>query len=235
MSREEWFQAYKDAWKSFYSFENMRNILLRATPRMYWNVFKNIVWYKSAALLEGNHPMMTGFFRLKGRTARRHGYPLEGRRQYLRWRVPEVLSYLNAWVHFLLELEELWLQTRKRSEREQRLLEALAHIRGGVLDNVRIKDLQLAYANAKLQVPSRLRLFLQKWNIWSIGLITSRADLRQFWQHTKDHLRTGNLLRIPLHRMLQCLWREIKLHTGFAVSFAFNLVPTSNKNQVALD
>ena len=235
MSRAEWFQAYKDAWTSFYSFENMRNVLLRATPHMYWNVFKNLVWYKSAALLEGNHPMMTGFFRLKGRTARRHGYPIEGRWQYLRWRVPEILSYLKAWVHFLLELEELWLQTRKRSEREQRLLEALASIRGGVLENVRIKELQLAYANAKLQVPSRLRLFLRKCNIWSIDLITSRAELRQFWQHTKTHLRTGNLLRIPLHRMLQYLGREIKLHTGFAVSFAFNLLPTRNENHVALD
>ena len=73
MSRHEWFEAYKQAWQDFYSFENMRNILQRATPRMYWNVFKNLVWYKSAAILEGNHPMMTGFFRMKGRTARRPG------------------------------------------------------------------------------------------------------------------------------------------------------------------
>jgi radical SAM superfamily enzyme YgiQ (UPF0313 family) len=224
MSREQWFQAYKDAWQSFYSFENMRNILLRATPAMYWNVFKNLVWYKSSAILEGNHPMMTGFFRLKGRTARRPGYPIESRWQYLRWRIPEVLGYLKAWGHFLLELEELWLQTRKRSEREQRLLEALASIRGGVLDNVRVKDLQLAYARAKLQVPSRLRLIAKKCNIWSLDLMTSRAELRHFWQHTKHHLRTGNLLKIPC--MLQYMWREIKLHTGFAISFIFNLVPT---------
>ena len=79
MSREQWFDAYKQAWQSFYNFENMRNILQRATPRMYWNVFKNLVWYKSAAILEGNHPMMTGFFRLKGRTARRPGYAIDRR------------------------------------------------------------------------------------------------------------------------------------------------------------
>ncbi|HEY7490979.1 MAG TPA: radical SAM protein [Candidatus Tectomicrobia bacterium] len=235
MSRDEWFQAYKDAWQSFYSFENMRAILQRATPHMYWNVFKNLVWYKNSAILEGNHPMMTGFFRLKGRTARRPGYPIEGRLPYLRWRVPEILGYLRAWGHFLLELEELWLQTRKRSEREQRLIEALASIRGGVLDNVRVKDLQLAYARAKLQVPSRLRLMARKCNIWSIALMTSRAELRQFWQHTKTHLRTGNLLRIPLHKMLPYLWRELKLHTGFAVSFAFNLVPVRTDNRMVMD
>lgn len=235
MSREQWFDAYKQAWQSFYSFENMRHILQRATPRMYWNVFKNIVWYKSAAILEGNHPMMTGFFRLKGRTARRSGYPVESRQQYWRWRVPEVLGYLQAWGHFLLELEELWLQTRKRSEREQRLLEALASIRGGVLHNARIEELQLAYARAKLEVPSRLHLLLSQCNIWSIGRITSREELRQFWRHTTEQLRTGNLLRIQVHKMVQNLWRELKLHTGFAVSFAFKLLPTRTDNQIVAE
>ncbi len=232
MSRAQWFDAYKQAWQSFYKFENMRNILQRATPRMYWNVFKNLVWYKSAAILEGNHPMMTGFFRFKGRTARRPGYAVDRRLPYLRWRVPEVLGYLKAWVHFLLELEELWLQTRKRSDREERVLEALASIRGGVLHNARIEELQLAYARAKLEVPSRLRLLLSKCNIWSIGRITSREELRQFWGHTKEHLRTGNLLKIQVHKMVQNLWRELKLHTGFAVSFAFNLLPGSADKQI---
>lgn len=233
MSRQEWFQAYEDAWQTFYSFDNMRNILQRATPSMYWNVFKNLVWYKSAAILEGNHPMMTGFFRLKGRTARRPGFPIASRLAYWRWRLPEVLGYLKAWGGFLLELEELWLQTRKRSEREQRLLEALSHIRGGMLDNVRIQDLQLAYARAKLQVPSRLRLMAQKCNFWSLHLVTSRDDLRRFWRSTKQQVRTGNILKVP--RMLQCLWRECKVLTGFAVSFAFNLVPPRAKNRMALD
>lgn len=235
MSREAWFQAYKDAWKSFYSFENMRNILQRATPRMYWNVFKNLVWYKSAALIEGNHPMMTGFFRLKGRTTRRPTLPIDSRLHYLRWRVPEIVRCLQAWVHFLLELEELWLQTRKRSEREQRLLEALASIRGGVLHNARIEELQLAYARAKLQVPSRLRLLATKCNIWSIRTMTSRQELRQFWQHTKGLLHAGKLARIPVHTMIRYLWYEVKLHTGFAVSFIFNLMPAQSDKRMAME
>ena len=89
----------------------------------------------------------------------------------------------------------------------------------------RIEELQLAYARAKLEVPSRLRLMMSKCNIWSIGSITSREELRQFWQHTKDHLRTGRLTKISLHKMVRNLWQEIKLHTGFAISFAFKLVP----------
>ena len=226
MTREEWFLAYREAWQSFYSFDNMKAILTRATPRMYWGAFKNLVWYKSAAILEGNHPMMTGFFRLKGRTARRPGFAIDSRLQYLRWRVPEVLRYLKSFVHFLLELEELWLQTRKRSEREQRILDALTQIRGEVMSNVRIADLQRAYAHAKLQVPSRLRLILSEYNILSTRRMTSREELRQFWQHTKEQLRAGRLTRIRLHTMVCNVWRELKLHTSFAINFSFNLMPS---------
>jgi hypothetical protein len=48
----------------------------------------------------------------------------------------------------------------------------------------------------------------------------------------EEHLRTGNLLKIQVHKMVQNLWREIKLHTGFAVSFAFNLLPGSADKQI---
>ena len=125
------------------------------------------------------------------------------------------------------------MQTRKRSEREERLIEALTSIRGGVLHNARIEELQLAYARAKLAVPSRLRLFLSQCNIWSIGRMTSREALRQFWHHTKEHIRAGNILKIPVHKMVQNLWRALKLHTGFAVSFAFNLLPTRTESHLA--
>ena len=118
------------------------------------------------------------------------------------------------------------LQTRKRNEREQRILDALAQMRGEVLSNVRIADLQRAYAHAKLQVPSRLRLMVSEYNILSIRHMTTRADLRQFWQHTKEQLRAGRLTRIRLHTMVRNVWRELKLHTSFAISFSFNLMPS---------
>jgi hypothetical protein len=35
--------------------------------------------------------------------------------------------------------------------------------------------------------------------------------------------------------MVQNLWRELKLHTGFAVSFAFNLLPTRTDNQIMVE
>ena len=35
------------------------------------------LWYKNAALIEKQHPMVAGFFRLKDRKARRPGYAID--------------------------------------------------------------------------------------------------------------------------------------------------------------
>ncbi|MDH3443847.1 MAG: radical SAM protein [Deltaproteobacteria bacterium] len=77
MTGEEWFQAYNDAWKIFYSKENMVKILSRWNhhPRNYWNLMSIFFWYKNAAVIEREHPMIAGFFRLKDRRARRPALP----------------------------------------------------------------------------------------------------------------------------------------------------------------
>ena len=69
MSAEKWFRAYNDAWQSFYSKENMIKTLSRwnHNPRNYWNLISIFFWYKNAAVIEREHPMIAGFFRLKDR------------------------------------------------------------------------------------------------------------------------------------------------------------------------
>ena len=68
MSEEEWTQAYENAWRTFYSRENIIKILSRwgHNAHAYWNAFTMIIWYKNAALIEKQHPMVAGFFRLQG-------------------------------------------------------------------------------------------------------------------------------------------------------------------------
>jgi radical SAM superfamily enzyme YgiQ (UPF0313 family) len=128
-------QAYQDAWKTFYGTANMKNVLLRSHGKTYWDIFKNIVWYKSA-ILEGQHPMISGFFRLKDRTSRRPGYAVEGRFAHFRRRAKETVQLLRSWWALLLELEEIWLQTHVRS------MERIAYV----------KDLQHRAADAVLQI-----------------------------------------------------------------------------------
>ncbi len=66
-----WTRAYLNAWRRFYSFENMKAVLSRAHPDNYWDIFMNFFWYKNSALNEGAHPMITGFFPLKDRKSRK--------------------------------------------------------------------------------------------------------------------------------------------------------------------
>jgi len=113
MSGEEWMRAYMDAWKEFYSFEHMRQTLLRQNPHTYWAVLKNMIWYRSG-MIEHAHPMITGFFRLKDRTSRRPGFPIEGRLAFARRRTREMAHQLREYAKLYLEMQELWLLTRIR-------------------------------------------------------------------------------------------------------------------------
>jgi hypothetical protein len=115
MSTDDWTAAYRDAWKAFYSFEHMKTALLRQNPHTYWGMFKCFVWYR-ASMIEGTHPMVTGFFRLKDRLSRRSTFPIEGRWQFFRRRLRETATILVAYGRLMQEMQELWLQTRIRRE-----------------------------------------------------------------------------------------------------------------------
>jgi radical SAM superfamily enzyme YgiQ (UPF0313 family) len=115
MSAEEWTAAYRDAWTAFYSVENMRRALLRQNPHTYWGLFKCFIWYRSA-MVEGAHPMVTGFVRLKDRRSRRPGLPIEGRVRFLRRRVRELAHMTVEYARVLQEMHGLWLATRIRRE-----------------------------------------------------------------------------------------------------------------------
>jgi hypothetical protein len=77
MSGEEWTRAYRGAWESFYSYDNLRAILQRVHPRAYESVFGALLWYRQAALLQGKHPLAAGFWRKRDRGSRRPGFPRE--------------------------------------------------------------------------------------------------------------------------------------------------------------
>ena len=59
------------------SVENMKKILKNIGREPYWGVFFIFIWYKNGFEVEGGHPMLHGFVRLKGRLERRSGFPVE--------------------------------------------------------------------------------------------------------------------------------------------------------------
>ena len=115
MSTDEWTAAYRDAWTKFYSFDYMKTALLRQNPHTYWGMFKCFLWYR-ASMVEGTHPMVTGFFRMKDRLSRRPGFPIEGRWQFFKRRARETTRIVIDYAKLLQEMQELWLQTRIRRE-----------------------------------------------------------------------------------------------------------------------
>jgi hypothetical protein len=232
MTEAEWTGAYQDAWRSFYSFENMRSILQSTPPDRYWNVFKNFIWVKSSVFIENQHPMVSGYFRCRDRNSLRPGVTMESWWAYYRLQWSESLRKAAAWVALLLEMEELWLQTRKMSERERVLWEEIQHIRHDAQEwqQLHIKQLQQAYrraterlnrlpssADAPLRIPSPVTLYLRSRNVFSAKVLQSRAALSRFWRQTRADFCQGRLYRLRPIKMAACLVRDLALIIHFTM------------------
>ncbi|MEA2783820.1 MAG: hypothetical protein QOK29_5418 [Rhodospirillaceae bacterium] len=194
MTADEWTEAYESAWKTFYSKENMIKSLSRwsNSPKNYWNLMSIFFWYKNAALIEKEHPMVAGFFRLKDRTARRPGYAVDNLAVHSWKRAKEITSLLITWAKFLKEMEEVWLQTRKKSETEARWLEQLQKIQADIWQALRIADIQKLYSNAKETLPERARAMLEPLEDLSSRVVSSRRDLNRFlrqWDGLRDKIQ----------------------------------------------
>jgi radical SAM superfamily enzyme YgiQ (UPF0313 family) len=216
----EWKELYLEAWRTFYSLENMKALLQRAPACNYWNNFLRFVWYKNSILTEGRHPMMCGFFRLKGRKNRRPGFPILSRWKYYTSRAREIRAHLAGMMRILLEMEELWLQTHHPSEVERRVSEELARI-SAAYGRLKVADLQLAYVQAKshfpeLHIPSKLQLLWAMWiPLLAPSKVYTRADLHWFWHAAKQNWAERRWFRIPLHRVALNLFRDAQLSLLF--------------------
>jgi radical SAM superfamily enzyme YgiQ (UPF0313 family) len=219
----EWHQAYREAWRNFYTFDYMRKILIQANPENYWEIFLNFIWYRNSALIEGGHPMIHGFFRLKERGDRRPGFPVESRIRHCRRRFRELRSLARDWISLLLEMEELWLQTHPRSAGELRLMAELKRGREEANRSLRSAELQLAHIRAhihfpELRVPSRLTLMFRDFNLGISRRVTySRADLQKFWNKTWRNWRQGQILTIRPHRVFLSFYRDCQIFSLFLI------------------
>jgi len=198
MSAEEWTEANENAWKHFYSKENMIKVLSKWTnnPKNYWNLMSVFFWYKNAALIEKQHPMVAGFFRLKERKARRPGYAVDSLPVHTWKRAKEITRLFIAWAKFLKEMEEVWLQTRKKSETEERWLEQIQKVQADVWQALRIADLQKIYSNARETLPEKARAVLDPLEDLSSKILVTRKDLHRFlkqWETLRDKIQVLRL------------------------------------------
>jgi radical SAM superfamily enzyme YgiQ (UPF0313 family) len=116
MTREIWYELYREAWREFYSREHMRRQLARRSGREHIALLQMYLWYKSAVIVDDFHPMMTGFVRRKPRRDRRPGTPVEGRVRHLRRRLPELYDMVTRYARVLRELRDVWAETTTAAE-----------------------------------------------------------------------------------------------------------------------
>ena len=194
MTAEEWTEAYEHAWKTFYSKENMIKVLSRWSDntKAYWNLMSVFFWYKNAALIEKQHPMVAGFFRLKDRKTRRPGCAIDPLPVHVWKRSKEISHLFISWALFIKEMEEVWLQTRRKSENEERWMEQLQKLQGEVWQALRIADLQKVYANAKGALPDKVRALLDPLEELSSRILVTRKDLDRFlkqWNNLRERIQ----------------------------------------------
>ena len=189
MSRADWERAYRDAWSAFYTLDHMKRCLRRFATPGYWTLFHNFVWCRNAAAM-GEHPMMSGFYRLRDRTERRPGWPLPTRLAHLRMRVLDARRQLAAWWRLALEMEEVWLATRRRSPDE------------GKVKSVLIAALSLKPRTMLANLTARFHRDRR-----------TRADLTAYWrQFARLHWFQANPLR-----SFSCALHEWAILTHFLV------------------
>lgn len=158
MTREQLEQAWRDAWGQFYTPEHMKRCLASAQGSAYWTLFNSYLWYRNSSLL-GEHPMMSGLWRLKDRAERRPGMPRAGWWGHRVRRLKDLWAQLRAWRTLLPEMQELWLATRRPDPNEGR-------VKAIVISALKAKP------RALLQ---NLAARLTRWR-------TTRRELSEFWR-----------------------------------------------------
>jgi radical SAM superfamily enzyme YgiQ (UPF0313 family) len=108
MSREELQKAYRDAWRSFYSRQHVETILKRRKDRRRRNVARQMLWFRSSFFIENVHPLLGGFFRLKGRRMRSPRFPVESIPTYYWRRTKEIALWSVRAAALLLEMRYIY-------------------------------------------------------------------------------------------------------------------------------
>jgi len=234
MDSGAWSRAYESAWKNFYSVPHMIRILKQTPAKRYWDVFFNFLWYKNAVQVEGGHPMLHGFVRRKSRAERRESFPLESRYAFFMRRAKDIGRTLKGCFQLLMEMEEVWLETRKRGALEERVVLELSRRQQRILDwrNLRVQELLAFYRrsavylehscqrgiSSSVRIPSWFQLWFKKWNVFSDSLTFTRKPMNKFWTQLSEHLKQGRIYHLFRSRAALMSFREVVLFACFMFS-----------------
>jgi hypothetical protein len=91
-----------------------------------------------------------------------------------------MLRLARSWVGLLKEMEEIWLATRPRSDREKQVLKEIERLQGEIWRALRIPEWQQAYAEAKTALPARARALLDPFEELAATIVCTPKELDAF-------------------------------------------------------
>jgi radical SAM superfamily enzyme YgiQ (UPF0313 family) len=111
MTREEWYDLYRQSWSRFYEADYLRERIAAAPGDLRVTLLQIYLWYLSSIRVDRFHPMMSGFLRKRPRADRRPGWPVESLSRHARRRVADLASDAGAYAGVLRDVYELWRQS----------------------------------------------------------------------------------------------------------------------------
>ena len=108
MSRKQWQEAYNRAWRQFYTPRQMTAALRRISKNDYWGMFRNFLWYRWSAVVEGVHPMMAGFLRHKHYASRRPSAPRMSRMEHILREIWRFIRYIGLGFREFFLLQQVY-------------------------------------------------------------------------------------------------------------------------------
>ncbi len=114
MSRAEWQDAYRAAWKTYYTDEHIETVLRRAiaTGTSPGKTMFFIVWFKGCIDIEKIHPLEGGFLRLKFRRTRRSDLPRENPLLFYPKVIVEMLAKQFKWISLYTHLRLIYRRVK---------------------------------------------------------------------------------------------------------------------------
>lgn len=115
MSRAEWEETYRQAWKTYYTDAHIETVLRRAiaTGTSPGKTMFFITWFNGCIDIEKIHPLEGGFLRRKHRMSRRSGLPLENPLVFYPRTILETLWKQIRWIALYSRLRLIYRKVRK--------------------------------------------------------------------------------------------------------------------------
>lgn len=210
MNHKEWLSVYWNAWQTFYSVENMIKILKRTKRQFYWGNFWNLIWYKHAIEVAQRHPMISGFVRLRDKKSRRNTFPSLKGLEFLLYKLRGAFRMWKRTIRLILDLTEVWLQTRERSTLEQKVAVLATNLHPGEWFAVKLKELRKIYQSLDGKVPSKLKLIRQR-----ITLRPTRSDIQAHWFSVRRKLARGKFWALLQWKSIRAMVAESVIVSKF--------------------